>query len=134
LARTIALRNPKLSQRELNFSVQRTIDRMIFPRICEDRGVETYGASIALLNGEHVHRRLCEMFHRADEKYNSGMFHFRKGKDRLEEPDELTQGLDIDDKPLKEIIRKLYYPDSPYEFSVLPADILVRCKSNSLAR
>src|SRR5437764_9338375 len=25
---------------------------------------------------------------------------------------------------LKKIIRRLYYPDSPYEFSVLPADIL----------
>ena len=30
----------------------------------------------------------------------------------------------IDDKPLKEILQRLYYPDSPYEFSVLPADIL----------
>ncbi|MGV8174611.1 MAG: Eco57I restriction-modification methylase domain-containing protein, partial [Methanothrix sp.] len=30
----------------------------------------------------------------------------------------------IDDKPLKEIIKRLYYPDSPYEFSVLPAEIL----------
>jgi len=27
--------------RELNFAVQRTIDRIIFLRICEDRGVET---------------------------------------------------------------------------------------------
>ena len=32
--------------------------------------------------------------------------------------------LNIDDKPLKEIIKRLYYPDSPYEFSVLPAEIL----------
>ena len=34
LARNIALRNPGLTQRELNFSVQRTIDRIIFLRIC----------------------------------------------------------------------------------------------------
>ncbi|OYV67642.1 MAG: hypothetical protein B7Z74_09385 [Deltaproteobacteria bacterium 21-66-5] len=33
-------------------------------------------------------------------------------------------GVSLDDKPLKEIIRGLYYPDSPYEFSVLPAEIL----------
>ncbi|MGA9365434.1 MAG: TaqI-like C-terminal specificity domain-containing protein [Bacteroidota bacterium] len=124
LARTIALRNTELTQRELNFVVQRTIDRMIFLRICEDRGIETYGALMALLNGEHVYKRLCELFHRADEKYNSGLFHFRMEKDRLEKPDELTLGLNIDDKPVKEIIRNLYYPDSPYEFSVLPADIL----------
>jgi len=39
-------------------------------------------------------------------------------------PDLLTLDLSIDDKPLKEIIGSLYYPDCPYEFSVLPADIL----------
>jgi predicted type IV restriction endonuclease len=38
LARNIAIRNEKLSPRELNFAVQRTIDRLIFLRICEDRG------------------------------------------------------------------------------------------------
>ena len=42
LARNIALRNPGLTQRELNFAVQRSIDRIIFLRICEDRGVEQY--------------------------------------------------------------------------------------------
>ena len=124
LAKNIALRNPKLTQRELNFSVQRTIDRIIFLRICEDRGMETYGALQALLNGERVYPRLCHLFHSADERYNSGIFHFQKEKDRREEPDELTLRLRLDDKPLKDIIRSLYYPESPYEFSVLPADIL----------
>jgi len=32
--------------------------------------------------------------------------------------------LTIDDKTLKDIFKNLYYPDSPYEFSVLPSDIL----------
>src|SRR6266498_3466065 len=40
LARNIALRNPTLSVRELNYAVQMTIDRIVFLRICEDRGVE----------------------------------------------------------------------------------------------
>ena len=39
-------------------------------------------------------------------------------------PDELTLDLAIDDKVLREILRSLYFPDSPYEFSVLSADIL----------
>ena len=43
LARNIALRNPGLKKRELNFAVQRTIDRIVFLRICEDRGIEPYG-------------------------------------------------------------------------------------------
>ncbi|MEW6108884.1 MAG: N-6 DNA methylase [Nitrospirota bacterium] len=123
-ARNIALRNPKLSQRELNFSVQRTIDRIIFLRICEDRGIEQYGRLITLMNGANVYRRLLEFFRHADEKYNSGLFHFNKEKERHEMPDELTPVLSIDDKHLKDIIKRLYYPESPYEFSVLPADIL----------
>lgn len=124
LARNFALRNPQRTNRELNFAVQRTIDRIIFLRMCEDRGIEPYGQLQSLLNGEGVYRRLCDLFSRADQRYNSGLFHFEKEKGRAEPPDELTPTLALDDKPLKEIIRGLYYPDSPYEFSVLPAEIL----------
>ncbi|MCK4599539.1 N-6 DNA methylase [Candidatus Bipolaricaulota bacterium] len=124
LARNIALRNTDLSTRELNFAVQRTIDRIIFLRICEDRGVEDYGQLMALQSGNRVYPRLCQILRRADERYNSGLFHFRKEKDRPEPPDDLTLSLTVDDKVLKEVFKDLYYPDSPYEFSVLPADIL----------
>jgi len=124
LARNIALRNTGLSNREVNFAVQRTIDRIIFLRICEDRGIETDGQLMALRNGTEVYPRLCEVFRRADDRYNSGLFHFRGEKGRQEAPDELTLGLQIDDKVLKDVFKDLYYPDSPYEFSVLPADIL----------
>ncbi|MGP1666549.1 MAG: type I restriction endonuclease, partial [Rhodanobacter sp.] len=124
LAKNTALRNPKISQRELNFAVQQTIDRIIFLRICEDRGIEPYGRLQALQNGENVYERLKTLFHQADDRYNSGLFHFREERDRKQPPDELTLSLTIDDKPLKDIFKRLYYPDSPYEFSVLTADIL----------
>ena len=80
LARNLALRNPDLTQHDLNFTVQRTIDRVVFLRICEDRGIEKYGRLMSLQNGDRVYARLCEMFHRADERYNSGLFHFQKDK------------------------------------------------------
>ena len=124
LARNFALRNPELGVRELNEAVQRTIDRVIFLRICEDRGVEVYGRLMALLNGEQTYARLLELYRQADERYNSGLFHFRPEKGRPEEPDTLTPSLTLDDKVLREIIKNLYYPDSPYEFSVIGADIL----------
>jgi type I restriction-modification system DNA methylase subunit len=124
LAHNIALRNDNLSQRDLNFAVQQTIDRIIFLRICEDRGIEPYGKLMALQNGVNVYARLREMFHDADDRYNSGLFHFKREKGRAVAPDELTLHLEIDDKPLKEIFKNLYYPDCPYEFSVLGADIL----------
>ncbi|MBU2053840.1 MAG: Eco57I restriction-modification methylase domain-containing protein, partial [Proteobacteria bacterium] len=134
LARTIALRNQDLSQRELNAAVTLTINRIIFLRICEDRGIEPYGQFQALLNGGGVYKRLVEIFYRADDRYNSGLFHFRQEKDRPTPPDHLTLGLAIDDKTLKEIFRGLYYPDSPYEFSVLPADILGRVYEQFLGK
>ena len=77
-----------------------------------------------MVNGVNVYRRLDHFFRLADERYNSGLFHFSLEKGRNEEPDRLTPHLIIDDAPLKQIIKDLYYPDSPYEFSVLPADIL----------
>ena len=123
LARNIAFRNT-ISVRELNDAVQRTIDRIIFLRIAEDRGIEDYGALRSLCNGNNTYPRLQELFYKADDRYNSGLFHFRHEKDEAEPPDNLTPKLTIDDKPLKEILQSLYYPDSPYEFSVLPADIL----------
>jgi len=123
LARNIALRNT-LSVRELNDAVQRTIDRIIFLRIAEDRGIEEYGSLRGLCNGNNAYARLRELFYKADDRYNSGLFHFRHEKNEAEPPDNLTTSLTIDDKPLKDILKRLYYPDSPYEFSVLPADIL----------
>ncbi|NTW78091.1 MAG: N-6 DNA methylase, partial [Syntrophaceae bacterium] len=123
LAKNIALRNT-VSVRELNDCVQRTIDRIIFLRIAEDRGIEDYGILRSLCNGQNTYARLQELFYKADDRYNSGLFHFRHEKDEAEPPDNLTMSLTIDDKPLKDILKRLYYPDSPYEFSVLSADIL----------
>jgi len=124
LACNLALRNPNLSQRELNFAVQTTIDRIIFLRICEDRGIEPYGRLQSLLNGSQTYARMRQLFCEADDRYNSGLFHFAPEKGRREPPDEWTLSLDIDDGVLKDLIRKLYYPESPYEFSVIGADVL----------
>jgi len=124
LAENLALRNKKLSQRELNFAVQRIIDRIVFLRICEGRGIEDYGRLRALTEGDHTYRRLGNLFRQADDRYNSGMFHFKAEKNRHESPDELTLGLAIDDGLVRRILNSLYYPESPYVFSALPADML----------
>lgn len=124
LAKNFALRNPDLTERDLNFVVQRTIDRLIFLRIAEDRGIEPYGELREGTKGKGVYERLVERFKLADARYNSGLFHFRQEPGRDGMPDLLTPAVRLDDKPLRDIIRSLYYPESPYEFSVLPADLL----------
>ena len=124
LARNFALRNPRLTGPELNFAVQMTIDRIIFLRMCEARGVEPYGQLQALMNGTQTYPRLVEIYRQADERYNSGLFHFTQEKGDASPPDTLTPELRLDDKVPKGIVRNLYYPDCPYEFSILPVEVL----------
>ncbi len=69
-----------------------------------------------MLNGANIYRRLLDTYNQADRKYNSGLFDFKA--------DTFSHRLQLDDKVLKEIIGGLYYPKSPYEFSVIGPEIL----------
>ncbi|MCW3141756.1 MAG: N-6 DNA methylase [Methanophagales archaeon] len=116
LAKNIALRNPDVSIYELNYAVQKIIDRIIFLRICEDRGIEPYGQLQTKAESGDVYTHLLNHFKLAESKYDSGIFNF--------DTDRITPALKIDDRVLKTIIQSLYYPKSPYEFSVLGVEIL----------
>ncbi|TND07949.1 MAG: hypothetical protein FD123_2757 [Bacteroidetes bacterium] len=116
LAKAISSSNKDLDEDEINFAVQQLIDRIIFLRIAEDRSVEPYGnMQGALKSGDYYHN-LFDLFREADEKYNSGLFDFKK--------DQISKHLKIDNKIIKNVINELYYPESPYEFSVLSVEIL----------
>jgi type I restriction-modification system DNA methylase subunit len=116
LATSISWNNKDLDEDEINFAVQQTLDRIIFLRIAEDRGVETYGTLKEAIRQGNYYENLYRQFLRADEKYNSGLFDFEK--------DVISRNLKIDNKVVKTIISELYYPECPYEFSVLSVEIL----------
>lgn len=122
LARNIALRNKDLTQPELNLAVQMTIDRILFIRICEDRGIEPFGQLGKAVENINHYQSLISLFKNADAKYNSGLFHF-SDEDGKGTHDTLTLSIIIDDAPIKEIIKHLYWP-TPYVFSEIPAVIL----------
>ena len=70
-------------------------------------------------------RALNRLFQQADDRYNSGLFHFPPKRAANEAPDcphprprHRRQGRSGRSS------KSLYYPDCPYVFSVLPADIL----------
>jgi type I restriction-modification system DNA methylase subunit len=124
LAYNIALRNPKVEDdRQLNYAVQMTIDRIIFLRICEDRRIEPEEQLKNISKNIGIYNQLIELFQRADIKYNSGLFHFNKEKGNDDPADTFTPGLKIDDKVLKGIINDIYYP-CPYIFKEIPVEIL----------
>jgi hypothetical protein len=116
LATSISWNNKGLDEDEINFVVQQAIDRIIFLRIAEDRGVEPYGNLKNALKQGDFYQNLFGIFREADEKYNSGLFDLKK--------DKISKTLSVDNKVLKTIINELYYPESPYEFSVLSVEIL----------
>ena len=132
LARNIALRNKELTLAELNLAVQLIIDRIVFFRMAEDRGIERYQTLYKLSESENIYKQLCEVFKKADLKYNSGLFHFSFTPDYSEFVDNITLNLTIDDGVFKEIFADLYYPKSPYEFSVISPEILGNIYENFL--
>ena len=114
----------ELSQRELNQLVQRTIDRIVFLRIAEDRNLEPYGTLERVAREKQVYEKIKNLYRAADKKYNSGLFHFDPANDSRGAPDKLSMDIYIPDNVLSKIIFALYPPQSRYEFSVIAADIL----------
>jgi len=120
LATNIAIRNKQLNEDEINYIVQMNINRIVFLRNCEDRGAEAYGKlKDCLVNAKDegaYFSNMYRLFSEADRKYNSGLFDFSK--------DTLSKSVIIDNKVISTIVSELYYPKSPYEFSVIGAEIL----------
>ena len=115
LAKTIARNNTSLATYDINYAVQKLIDRIIFLRFAEDHNIEEYGSLKKFLETkERVYPQLDVFFKKADAKYNSSLF----------KPEEYISNLVIKDNVLHTIIRGLYYPKCPYEFSVLPIEVL----------
>lgn len=96
--------NNHLESHQLAEVVQLLLDRILFLRICEDRGLETSGKLSGLLEGRNVYDGLKRFFQLADQKYNAGLFYLKEEKDRGL-PDSLSPALVIDDDVLKEIHR-----------------------------
>jgi len=126
LASNIALRNKNLALDDLNAAVQLTIDRVVFLRMAEDRGLESNQQLLKLCERPDIYPRFMrDLCRRADQKYNSGLFHFQKESGVSEDPDRITPKLTVDDKVFKPILESLYFEHgSPYHFGVLPVEIL----------
>jgi hypothetical protein len=126
LARNVALRNPAISLEDLNAAVLSTIDRIVFLRMAEDRGIEPYEQLLTMSERPDIYARFMSVLcRRADRKYNSGLFHFQKESGVPDAPDRITPNLAIDDKVFKPILQSLYFAyGSPYHFGVMPVEIL----------
>jgi len=122
LAQDIIQQNPALTRAELSFLVQRLLNRIVFLRICEDRELEKYQA----LQAVQTYDELKSLFRQADTRYNSGLFDFIE--------DQLSLNIQVSSAVLISLFQELYYPASPYAFSVVEAGILGEIYERFLAK
>ncbi len=111
LANDIYAKDKCLSETYLNEIIQRFINQMIFLRMCEDKNLPLYHKLEGSLD-KNVKNQLLEIIKDADKKYNSNIF----------EDSEILKL--IKDETLTDIIKSLYYPISPYAFSILEPNTL----------
>lgn len=122
LAESAIDKNENLTSEEINFLIQRLLNRVIFLRICEDRTIENF----EVLKNVQDYSELKEIFLEADGRYNSGLFNFIE--------DQLSLNIEVDSEVLISIFKELYYPLSPYNFSVVDPALLSQIYERFLAR
>ena len=97
----------------LNDVVQEFINQIIFLRICEDKNLPLYHKlKDTIADKSQLHDRLDELFHAADHRYNSGLF---SGEEIV---------FDLSNQVIVNMIEALYYPQSPYMFSIIEPNLL----------
>lgn len=97
----------------LNDVVQEFINQIVFLRICEDRNLPLYHKlNETISDRDALHTKLEELFREADKRYNSGMF---SGENII---------FDLNNNVIVEMIKGLYYPQSPYMFNIIEPNML----------
>lgn len=102
-----------LAEEELNDLVQSNINSIIFLRVCEDRNIEIYKTLFNFADNNDFNA-LIQKFRNADRKYNAGLFNHALTEEIITKSS----------SAFWQIIKQLYFPESPYSFSVFASDIL----------
>ncbi len=116
LATDIAQRNLTLDARAVGRAAQRLLNRLVFLRVCEDRNLENYGDLLRI----NDRAALNDRFREADRIYNAGLFH-------------VLDDVEVDADLIHQLVAQLYYPESPYAFSVVEAPVLASIYEQFLA-
>jgi len=125
LSKNIIKLNQKkqLTEEDLDESVQRILNRLIFIRNCEDRELEEKKLWEAK-NEAKVWKKVKEVFAYYDKHYDSKLFTYD-----LNDPQNLhlCDKLDIEDGVLRDILSDLYQTKDrsvSYDFKIIPANVL----------
>lgn len=113
MAQDLHSRYAELTPDNLSDFTQKIINRIIFIRMCEDRGIEGQPV-LHEAAGSRSLVGLRALFRQMDTRYNTGLF------DVSQDPLQASYAIDVD--VFLSIVNEIYAPQSPYNFGLLDAD------------
>ena len=113
LAADLIARNPDLDRWELAEATQRILDRIVFVRTLEDRGLTTGTILRKFARMTDSYVRATGDFRRLDAVYNGQLF-----------AEHFSERLDVSDGVFQRLVENLYFPYSPYRFDAVPPELL----------
>ena len=105
-------RNPDLDRWEIAESTQRILDRVVFTRVMEDRGIVAEPILRRHARLVDSYRKLAPEFRRLDAVYNGQLFAYH-----------FSERLDLSDEVFQRLVASMYFP-APYRFDVVAVDLL----------
>lgn len=119
LATDIITDRPNTDQQTVNEIVERFILRILFLRMCEDRGIQTY-QQLQQIAATNDWRRFIAFLTEVDQRFDSGLFATRH--------DPLCnlggRQIRLNGTTIREIMDSLYFPQAPYTFAVFEPEFL----------
>lgn len=116
LAKAFKKHNPQLASDQLTEATQRALDRLVFIRFLEDKGIEEQRLVDKFGDKGTAWEDFIAASRRLDGIYNGIVF---KEHPLLDKP-----GFRVDDDIFADICEKLAHVNSPYDFNAIPIHIL----------
>jgi adenine-specific DNA-methyltransferase len=116
LAKAFKNKNPKLDSEQLTEATQRALDRLVFIRFLEDKGIEAQRLVDKFGDRGTPWEDFIATSRRLDGIYNGIVF---KDHAILDKP-----GFRVDDNTFAHVCKRLAHVNSPYDFNAIPIHIL----------
>jgi len=116
---------PDLNDSEIEITSIRFLNRLILLRFCESLGLEPVDQLKNIIDKDYIYKSLLNIFEKANEKYNSGLFYFKKESSRnTDSLDLITFKIVVDDIVLTKILNQFYSEDQPIDFCTISVNTI----------
>lgn len=113
-----------LNEEELNYYVQIILDRIIFIRVCETKGIEKEGILLEFLKKGFWNNFKKSCYVEFYDHYDGAMFE--------KDVNNKFPMIVLNDEVFEEFVKQLYYP-YPYKFNAIPTKVIAKVYEDFLA-